>query len=401
MIGSMLSTVSVVIGVVLLTAAARRMLLTWAAVFAYRTAPATTARPLVWVACTCRNEAERLPRLLAGLATLRYPADRLRILLIDDSSEDATPELMRRAQANDPARIRVTLLEGRQHGKADCLHAGVATADIAADDILFVMDVDHCPAPDAVEKLVNYFAAPDVAAVAIRHPVRIPSRTLVSAYCFLEAVVTEEVTSRGQTGLGLPTKLAGSWACRASVFHRLFPNGWQLVDDTVFTAAIIAGGGHIRYASDVVAVQDVPHTMHGYISQHIRWSAGYTGAAGDAIRSNAQQRTALQLIDAIATYAGYFERPLLVALSAIAIADFATSGDVVALTVVGGVAAIYSMAVTLQILVALHLSGADRRLGLMTIASLTMIAVDVVVTIRGTALGLAQRRIAWTTDHRG
>ena len=50
-------------------------------------------------------------------------------------------------------------------------------------------------------------------------------------------------------------------------------------DDTVFTARIIAEGGHIPYAADVITVQDVPDTIRGYVAQHLRWSAGYTISA--------------------------------------------------------------------------------------------------------------------------
>lgn len=402
MTGAVLSIATLAIGTVLVAAALRRLLLTGSAMFAYRTAPATAARPRVWVACACRNEDRRLARLLESLAALDYPADRLRILLVDDASEDGTAALMREAQAKDPERIRITLLSGSQNGKADSLHAAVASAQVLPDDLLFVVDVDQALAPDAVTRVVGYFTAPEVLAVAIRHPVRAPERSLVSAYCFLEAAVTEEVTSRGQSGLGLPTKLAGSWACRASAFSRLYPRGWQLVDDTVFTAAIIADGGHIPYASDVSALQDVPQTLRGYATQHLRWSAGFTGTARDAIRSNARVGSLLQSFDAFATYAGYFERPLLVLLALLTTLDLAFAwGSSLAPLVLTGVILLYGLALSSQILVALRHCAAGPRLALMVVASLVMVAVDAVVTIRGTRLGLAERRVGWTTDHRG
>ena len=392
-------TTAALLAMVLLTAAFRRFILTYAAIVLYRPADPCAYAPPIWVVCACRNETQRLPRLISSLSLLRYRGP-YRVVLIDDDSDDGSPELMAAAGQRRPDLFHIVALTGTQHGKANALKAGLRDVPIGTEELLLVIDADHRLAPRALDNLANYFADPAVAATGIEHPVDRPERSLVSAYCYLEAAVSEAVTSRGQAGLGLPTKLAGSWACRASVFHDHYPEGWHMVDDTVFTARIVAQGGRVAYAADVTALQDVPDTIGGYLSQHMRWSAGYAESAPEAFAIRAPRQGLLQRIDALATHAGYFERPMVLALIVTAAVGWALGTHTGALITLG-VVAFYILVIGEQIAAALYLWRASPRLIVISLASLPMLAVDFIVSIRGVVAGASGRRVAWTTDHRG
>jgi cellulose synthase/poly-beta-1,6-N-acetylglucosamine synthase-like glycosyltransferase len=399
MAGALCDTTAVLLAVVLIIAAFRRLILTYAAIELYRPADPTASAPPIWVACACRNEALRLSRLISSLSSLRYRGA-YRVILIDDASDDGSPELIAAAGQRWPDIFHTVALTGTQHGKANALKAGLRDVPIGTEDLLLVIDADHRLAPEALNNLANYFADSVVAAAGIEHPVDRPERSLVSAYCYLEAAVSEAVTSRGQAGLGLPTKLAGSWACRSSVFHDHYPEGWQMVDDTVFTARIVAHGGRIAYAADVTALQDVPDTIGGYLTQHVRWSAGYAESTTNSFAIRAPRHGLLQRIDALATHAGYFERPMLLALIVTAAAGWALGTRNGALITLG-VLAFYILVIGVQIAAALRLWHASPRLIAISLVSLPMLAVDFMVSIRGMAAGLSGRRVAWTTEHRG
>jgi cellulose synthase/poly-beta-1,6-N-acetylglucosamine synthase-like glycosyltransferase len=385
----------------LLVAASRRVILVYSAVRLYRTASATRERQRIWIACACRNESARLPGLIASISSLPYRGNH-ELVLIDDGSTDDSASLMETARAASGTRIHVRLLSGEQRGKADALRAGLQGIPLSGDDILLVLDADHRLRADALDNVANYFADPAVTAVSMEHPVRDAGRSLVAAYCFLEAAVGETVTSRGQHGLNLAPKLAGSWACRPAAFERLYPAGWQLADDTMFSAAIVADGGRIVHAADVVATQEVPSTLRGYMDQHIRWGSGYAESAGRGIRMRAAQGGSglLARIDAVATHAGYFERPLLLMLVVIAsIAWFAGSNAAPA-AVAAAVIAAYAVVILVQVATALSLSRAPLQLRLMSIASLPMVAADFAVSLAGAAAGVMNRRVGWSTDKR-
>lgn len=95
----------------------------------------------VSVVIPARNEAERLPRLLAALAEAD-PAP-TEVIVVDDGSTDATAHIARTAGARV---IHVDPPDGWT-GKAWACHSGAA---VATGDVLVFFDADTEPAPEAV-----------------------------------------------------------------------------------------------------------------------------------------------------------------------------------------------------------------------------------------------------------
>ena len=106
---------------------------------------------------------------LAAARNLDYPADRLRVWLLDDGATDA-----KRAQA-DPARARQACERGHamraycdelgvgylararnERAKAGNLNAGLAATN---GELVVVLDADHAPTPDLLKRTVGHFQA--------------------------------------------------------------------------------------------------------------------------------------------------------------------------------------------------------------------------------------------------
>jgi hypothetical protein len=88
--------------------------------------------PDVDVVLPARNEAERLPGALAALAAQDYPG-RFRVWVVDDRSDDATPEIARRAAEAD-ARFTLVRVDAPSRRMAPKVHAvarGVAAGSAA------------------------------------------------------------------------------------------------------------------------------------------------------------------------------------------------------------------------------------------------------------------------------
>src|SRR4051794_5707112 len=62
-------------------------------------------QPRVAVVVPAWNEAAVLGRTIDTLAGLDYPADRLRIYVVDDASTDATPDVVRGRAEQHPGRV--------------------------------------------------------------------------------------------------------------------------------------------------------------------------------------------------------------------------------------------------------------------------------------------------------
>lgn len=108
--------------------------------------PIPSVFPTVSVLIAFRNEEKNLPDLLAALRLLRFPGEKLEILLINDHSEDAGPELIEAFQQTEPDfPIRLLHLAENQTGKKAALHLGVKHAN---GEWLAFTDADCLPDAD-------------------------------------------------------------------------------------------------------------------------------------------------------------------------------------------------------------------------------------------------------------
>ncbi len=97
------------------------------------------------------EEAECLPSLLAELRVeLSATGRRYEIVCIDDGSRDATPEVLAKAAAGDPA-IRVITFS-RNFGKEAALHAGI---EAVRGQAAIVLDADGQHPPSTISTMVE------------------------------------------------------------------------------------------------------------------------------------------------------------------------------------------------------------------------------------------------------
>jgi 1,2-diacylglycerol 3-beta-glucosyltransferase len=124
--------------------------------------PATLPRVSILVAA--RNEEAALPRCLAALRALNYPAEKIEILIGDDASTDRTAAVAEEALRGYAGHFRILTITqrlGEARGKANVL-AHLARA--ATTDFFFTTDADIAVPPTWVEGLLAH-AAPGVGTV--------------------------------------------------------------------------------------------------------------------------------------------------------------------------------------------------------------------------------------------
>ena len=122
-------------------------------------------RPHVSVIVPTHNEAGVIEKKLRNLAGLRYPRDRLEVLLVDSGSTDGTLEVAREAVGRGfPFRIRF-LRERRKRGKARALNLALREA---RGEVVATSDADALWEPETVERAVRYLSLPGVGAVTGR-----------------------------------------------------------------------------------------------------------------------------------------------------------------------------------------------------------------------------------------
>ncbi len=113
------------------------------------------AQPSVSVIVPVRNRPAEIEACLDALQLLRYPRERLEIIVVDDASEDVTPEVISRF----PVR-RIALNEHKQ--ASHCRNLG---ARKSRGDVLAFVDSDCQVHPDWLSELLPSFRDPALAAV--------------------------------------------------------------------------------------------------------------------------------------------------------------------------------------------------------------------------------------------
>ena len=124
----------------------------------YRTPAPYAGRAGISVLVPARNEAANIGPAVAAILDSR-DID-LELIVLDDGSTDATPDIL--AGIADP-RLRVATGAGLPPGWSGKQHACAALAKLATHDLLVFVDADVRLAPDALTRMAGFMARHDVA----------------------------------------------------------------------------------------------------------------------------------------------------------------------------------------------------------------------------------------------
>ena len=249
-----------------------------------------------------------IPGLCQALARLDYPSKSLQVVLIDDASTDATGPAIERQAAERPGWHALRL--PANVGKAGALN--MALARFPFGDIVYVLDADHRPDPQALRRAVQYFLGPGVAAVTGFTRVINPLVSPIAFYSSVESYTNQLVTMRAKDRLGLAPALLGSnCAYRRDLLSASggFRNG-AYSEDADLTVTFYREGYRTRFARDAISSQQVPQSVDGYLKQHIRWGRGLNDVAKlHAWKILTDQKLSLPLrVELLLFTAGYLDR---------------------------------------------------------------------------------------------
>jgi 1,2-diacylglycerol 3-beta-glucosyltransferase len=124
--------------------------------------------PAIDLVVAARDEEAVIGRLVERLAQVRYPADRLRFWVVDDGSEDRTPEVLATEQRRYPQLQVLRRSRDAGGGKSGALNTVLPQLQ---GRWLMVLDADAELQPDVLERLVPFAEAGGWAAVQLRKAV--------------------------------------------------------------------------------------------------------------------------------------------------------------------------------------------------------------------------------------
>lgn len=275
--------------------------------------------PFVTVQLPIFNERYVVDRLIETCGRLRYPANRLEIQVLDDSTDDTT-ERARLAVAALVARgVDAVLVHrtDRTGFKAGALARGLETAK---GDLVAVFDADFVPEPDFLENLVPYFFVdgPQIGMVQARwgHINASESWLTRAQATLLDGHFVVEHTARYGSGRWFNFNgTAGIWRRQAIVDA----GGWQhdtLTEDLDLSYRAQLAGWRFLYVPEVVAPAELPRDMAGFKSQQHRWAKGSVQTARKLLGRIWRAPIAFPIkLEATAHLGANFSYPLVVLLT--------------------------------------------------------------------------------------
>ena len=235
--------------------------------------------PRVSILVAARDEAVALPRCLASLRALHYPAALLEVLVGDDGSTDGTAEVAEAAMRGFGGTFRVVPIVdmlGQARGKANVL---AHLARLATADYFFITDADISLPPIWITGLLGY-AGPGVGTVTGITAVRGPRlfHQLQSIDWLLSLSMVQVVSDLGRpvTAMG-NNMLVTRAAYEATGGYEALP--FSVTEDFALFQAVLAAGFGFRqvFQADIRADSLPVPTWAALLRQRQRWLRGVAG----------------------------------------------------------------------------------------------------------------------------
>ena len=236
-------------------------------------------RPPITVALSCKNEEASIRKTLECIYGCDYPADQLQVIAVDDGSTDGTWAEMERAKEAHPSLelIRFETNRGKRFGMA-------AAALRATGDVIVYVDSDSFVRPDALYRIVQGFADPEVGAVCGHAKVANATENFLTKMQEVRYYVAFRIVKSAESLFSTVTCCSGCLAAYRRETLLGFLDVWldqsflgrpaTFGDDRSLTNFMLRRF-RVIYDSSAVCSTIVPATMRQFLRQQLRWKKSW------------------------------------------------------------------------------------------------------------------------------
>ena len=243
-----------------------------------------TPYPTVCVQLPMFNEHAVARRVIEAASAMTWPADRLSVQVLDDSTDPDTRALVDRTcadvRASTGVDCRVLSRADRRGYKAGALEAGRRETDA---EFLVIFDADFVPPADYLQRTIPHFyrpgGEPDTGLALVQtqwgHLNADQSALTRAQSLWVDDHHTLQMSWRSAVWQFVNfTGTAGVW--RASAIEAV--GGWRaasLVEDCELSFRHLFAGYRTKFVKDVVVPAELPPTFTAYKAQQKRWTQGW------------------------------------------------------------------------------------------------------------------------------
>jgi 1,2-diacylglycerol 3-beta-glucosyltransferase len=233
---------------------------------------ALSAWPAVDLVVAARDEQAVIGRLVERLAELTYPAEQLRLWVIDDGSEDRTPQVLESYQRRYPQLQVLRRSRDAGGGKSGALNALLPQL---RGRWLLVLDADAQFQPDGLQRLVAFAEQGGWSAVQLRKAVVNADHNWLTRAQAMEMAL-DAVIQQGRLRSGGVVELRGNGQLlqRQAVLACEGFNEATVTDDLDLSFRLLVQGQPVALLWDPPIQEEAVTSLAGLWRQRQRWAEG-------------------------------------------------------------------------------------------------------------------------------
>lgn len=231
--------------------------------------------PMVSVLLAARNEEANIIRCLTALHNLDYPGDRFEVLIGDDQSTDATPDLIQAFIADKP-NFRYQRIESQTPGLRGKANVLAQLSHIAQGEYFFYTDADIAVSPTWLGAMLPLFDPKTGVVVGVTRMTPTDGFAAMQSLEWLFSIAAMRFFSFVEipfTGMG------NNMAVRRSAYFAVGGYegiGFSIVEDFALFMAIIKRGYAFKqgFQPQILSISEPTKTVAELLIQRKRWVKG-------------------------------------------------------------------------------------------------------------------------------
>ena len=205
---------------------------------------------------------EMFVRTLAALRDVRYPHT---TYLLDDTRD---PRMRALCEEMGAVHLELIGIPGAKAGKIN------AALQQTTEDFILVLDPDHIPFPQFLDRVLGYFDDEEVGFVQVAQAYGNTGESFVARAAAEQTFAFYGPIMQGMHGTGTAVAIGANCTFRRSALDSIGGHGVGLAEDLVTSIRLHARGWESVYVPEVLSRGLVPSDLDSYLKQQLKWARG-------------------------------------------------------------------------------------------------------------------------------
>lgn len=201
-------------------------------------------------------------KTLGACSRVRHPHT---TYLLDDTRD---PQFRDVAERHGAVWLELLDVPGAKAGKIN------AALDLTNEDFILVLDPDHIPFPEFLDRVLGHFADDKVGFVQVAQAYYNQSRSFTAAAAAEQTYSFYGPVQMGLHGHGASVAIGANCTFRRAALKSIGGHGVGLAEDLVTAIRLHGDGWRSIYVPEIVSRGLVPEDLGSFYRQQLKWSRG-------------------------------------------------------------------------------------------------------------------------------